>query len=254
MKTSVYIPDELGNAAKEAKIEFSAALQEKLSDELRKRELGAKNFARMAYAAIRLRLQSHAGRLEKAAADGRRWAEIGATLEDLRALAEIRVIGEETDHQPDTWLYDKITIPGEETDGSFNGELNLNMFPSLRKWLLERQPEGTEGFIKTDDNGNAWWEASEFMAGFIDGATRTWKVLGELITEDEATLKRLIGDAGFDPDEATMNAALANLITDSGIPWAGRSHAKEASATATTGNNPEDATAAEVDDPPEPTT
>jgi hypothetical protein len=185
-RVNVYLPDDLHNEVKAARIEVSAVCQSALREAVAVKEQGVGVQLEALQAAVRLRRTTPQGRRDIGAIDGTRWARETATVKELQTIGQITV--RELDYAADDGEpFFEVQWDG---DGDALGGANFielrPEFTTLGKWLVNKGHAAIDGETFTVD-------ADAYLQGFVEAAQTVWHELKPLVDEDEAVLRRRIG-------------------------------------------------------------
>jgi hypothetical protein len=184
-RVNVYLPDDLHNEVKAARIEVSAVCQSALREAVAVKEQGVGVQLEALQAAVRLRRTTPQGRRDIGAIDGIRWARETAEVKELQTIDQIIV--RELDYADDDEPFYEVQWDEDALGGANFIELRSE-FTTLGKWLVNKGHAAIDGEDKTFTV-----EADAYLQGFVEAAQTVWHELKPLVEEDEAVLRRRIG-------------------------------------------------------------
>jgi len=183
-RVNVYLPDDLHNEVKAARIEVSAVCQSALREAVAVKEQGVGVQLEALQAAVRLRRTTPQGRWDIGAIDGTRWARETAEVKELQTIDQITV--RELDCADDEEPFFEVQWDALGGGASFI-ELRSE-FTTLGEWLVNKGHAEIDGEDKTFTV-----DADAYLQGFVEAAQTVWHELKPLVEEDEAVLRRRIG-------------------------------------------------------------
>lgn len=185
-RVNIYLPDDLFNDVKAARIEISAVCQSALREAVTAKEQGVGMQLETLQAAVRLRRTTAQGRRDIGEIDGTRWAREAATAKELQRIDRytVRSLGFDPDDEEQYF-----TLECDDGTGGSDLFVHRGDFPTLGEWLSNR--DHVESYGEPNDEFSV--PADEYLQGFVEAAQTVWHELKPLVEEDEAVLRRRIG-------------------------------------------------------------